>query len=66
MRGSAAPTSPGPWDSHSETLLEKAALTVAVTVSVTTDGQAAAGPVRPAPPHAPAAPVPAPVTTATR
>lgn len=38
MRGPAAPMSPGPWDSHSEALLETTALTVAVTVSVTTDG----------------------------
>ncbi|MEU4270215.1 hypothetical protein [Streptomyces sp. NPDC026092] len=57
MRGPAAPTSPGPWDSHSETMLEKTALTVAVTVSVTTDGQSAAPS---APATAPSAPVPAP------
>ncbi|MCT4355416.1 hypothetical protein M5362_19975 [Streptomyces sp. Je 1-79] len=38
MRGPAAPTTPGPWDSHSESLLETTALTVAVTVSVTTEG----------------------------
>lgn len=67
MRGPAAPLSPGPWDSHSETLLETTALTVAVTVSVTTDGQ----PTAPAPaseepvpsvpaPSLPAKTVPAP------
>ncbi|MFG2644429.1 hypothetical protein ACGFYP_26075 [Streptomyces sp. NPDC048370] len=66
MRGPAAPTSPGPWDSHSETLLETTALTVAVTVSVTTDGQPTAPAVSslpsPSVPVAPApvAPVPAP------
>ncbi|MFD3947589.1 hypothetical protein [Streptomyces sp. NPDC058579] len=70
MRGPAAPTSPGHWDSHSETLLEKTALTVAVTVSVTTDGRPAAPSVPAAPPvptaaplpsvPAPSAPVPAP------
>ncbi|MET9373440.1 hypothetical protein ABZX98_04690 [Streptomyces sp. NPDC002992] len=47
MRGFAAPTSPGPWDSHSEALLETTALTVAVTVSVTTDGLPSAKPVKP-------------------
>ncbi|MFJ3581142.1 hypothetical protein ACIPPS_02745 [Streptomyces sp. NPDC090127] len=58
MRGPAAPTSPGPWDSHSETLLETTALTVAVTVSVTTDGQPSAQ-ATPAPAPA-SAPAPAP------
>ncbi|MEU6948911.1 hypothetical protein ABZ957_27325 [Streptomyces sp. NPDC046316] len=44
MRGPAAPTTPGPWDSRSEALLETTALTVAVTVSVTTEGPERPGP----------------------
>ncbi|MFF5934686.1 hypothetical protein [Streptomyces sp. NPDC012508] len=44
MRGPAAPMTPGPWDSRSEALLETTALTVAVTVSVTTEGPERPGP----------------------
>ncbi|MFD0146311.1 MULTISPECIES: hypothetical protein [unclassified Streptomyces] len=44
MRGPAAPTTPGPWDSHSEALLGTKALTVAVTVSVTTEAAERPGP----------------------
>ncbi|MFE7807907.1 hypothetical protein ACFU51_25230 [Streptomyces sp. NPDC057430] len=44
MRGPAAPTPPGPWDSRSEALLGTKALTVAVTVSVTTEAHERPGP----------------------